>query len=187
MFSAAQPIHEPISLDTHSDAATMSFAFFHPDKGPAADVGAELFRLADVVEKAAAADRNLDAVIFALFKGGRPSHDFTADTPADRLRRSYGPGTVFNHLDPMTNGGHLLMNMGAHAPRYTDLLEEAISLIPATHTGIPKWKMETLGETFHVNVHVMGVCHHAMSPRLVSAITAAALRGWSTIRRTAIQ
>lgn len=187
MLSTAKSIQETIPAIGHSIAATMSFPFFHPDKGPNADVGAELFRLADVVEETTFADRNLDAVIFALFKGGRPSHDFKDDTPADRLRRSYGLGTVFNHLDPMTNGGHLLMNMGSHAPRYTGILEDAIDFIPAAHTGSPKWKIETLCEGFYVNVHVAGVCHNATSPRLVNAITAAALRGWSTLRRTVMQ
>lgn len=187
MLSTAQSIHETIPAIGHSIAATMSFPFFHPEKGPNFDVGTELFRLADVVEKTTSADRNLDAVIFALFKGGRLSHDFKDDTPADRLRRSYSPGTVFNHIDPMTNGGHLLMNMGSRAPRYTDILEDAIDFIPAAHSGFPQWKIETLNDGFYVNVHVAGVCHNAMSPRLANAITAAALRGWSTLSRSVMQ
>lgn len=90
----------------------------------------DLEQLARRVEEATGPDRELDAEIEAALHGGRASHTFTDDDAASRLRRSYSAGTVFDHADPMTNGGNVLNSMVRRVPDVTGSIDAAMALVP---------------------------------------------------------
>ena len=89
----------------------------------------ELERLRQRVREAEGPDREIDAEIEAALFGGRASHTFTEDSDGARLRKSYGPGAVFDHIDPETNGGHVLLGMTREASPFTTSVDASLALV----------------------------------------------------------
>ena len=96
----------------------------------------DLAGLIERVEKLTGPDREVDAEIDAALLGGRASHTFTEDCGGAKLRKSYGPGTVFLNPDPNDNGGHVLISHHRKAAVYTASLDAAIALVERC---LPGW------------------------------------------------
>lgn len=92
--------------------------------------------LIEALEKAEGPTRELDDWIDAVVFGGRPSHDFSMEDGANRIRRSYGPGCVFNDPDPYINGGHVLSRFYRQSEPVTSSLDATIYLC---NKALPGW------------------------------------------------
>jgi hypothetical protein len=97
--------------------------------------------LIERVEKATGPSLELDALVEAYLHGGRAAHTFTEDTPGARLRRSYGPDTVFSHADPEHNGGHVLTRHVRKAPPVSFSLDSVVALV---EKQLPGWMFTLL-------------------------------------------
>ena len=75
-----------------------------------------LLELAAKVEGLSGPCRETDAEIHAALINGQASHLFIDETPAHRLRRSYGIGTVFHNADAYVNGGNIVGKATTCAP-----------------------------------------------------------------------
>lgn len=95
------------------------------------------------VRAASGPDRELDARIDAALFGGRAARDFTGEDPASRLRFSYAAHVVFDHVDPMTNGGHVLSSMVRFTPPITASIDASVALVERVLPGCD-WKISTL-------------------------------------------
>lgn len=152
-----------------------------------------LTALRDRVAAATGPDRELDAEIDAALFGGRASHTFTEGTPAANLRRSYDLGTVFDHSDPLTNGGHVLSKQTRHSTKITASIDAALALV---ERELPGWKPKVAQEdenlwrvhlghgSFHPTRRPDGGSSHAAGPTAALSILLALLA--AKIARTAL-
>ena len=110
----------------------------------------ELERLRQRVREAEGPDREIDAEIEAALFGGRASHTFTEDSDGARLRKSYGPGAVFDHIDPETNGGHVLLGMTREASPFTTSVDASLALVEKV---LPGWTPCNMGQNDNKTWH----------------------------------